>query len=296
MQSELRKKILYLNHVIPRIFAIFTRTTTSLFNFLFMYNLLPNTVFLGKNIVFLPTCHSTNDVASQMLVSQTVADGTIIITSHQTAGRGQRGNSWEAAPAQNLTFSLILKPVFLPAAEQFTLNMAIALAIHTFLADFLPENDLKIKWSNDLYYKDKKLGGILIENSVKKYNLETSVVGIGLNINQSSFGESKAVSLSSLTGDTFNLEELLRDLSEYLEYYYLKARENGRGNLQELYLKNLYRFQEWHKFQTEAGYVFRGKITDIDASGRLCIENPDGTIQAFGFKEVVFLKEDGTVL
>ena len=254
-----------------------------------MYNLLPNTGFIGKNIIYLPTCHSTNDEAARLLAAQHIPEGTIVITSHQTAGRGQRGNSWESQPNLNLTFSLILRPAFLPATEQFTLNMAIALGIHEFLYSKITDNSLKIKWSNDLYYKTMKLGGILIENTVKKYNLETTIAGIGLNINQTGFGENRAISLQTITGAAFDLEFLLIELCESLEKYYLLLQKNGRKRLEARYLEHLYQFNEWHPYQTEEGTAFAGKITGIDESGRLCMDDTAGNKLAFGFKEVVFL-------
>eukprot|EP01137_Pigoraptor_chileana_P015025 Opistho-2@5140 len=107
----------------------------------------------------------------------------VIITDNQTAGRGQRGNVWEASIGENLTFSLILKPNFLKASEQFQLNVAVSLGVLDCLSEYIDE-DLKVKWSNDIYFQNQKMGGILIENTLQGYQIGYSVIGIGLNINQ----------------------------------------------------------------------------------------------------------------
>ena len=178
-----------------------------------MYKIQPNTLFTGKIIKYLPTCHSTNDIAAEMIQSQEVFEGTIIITDHQTTGRGQRGNSWEAAIGQNLTLSLILKPTFLRASDQFQLNVAVSLGVHEFLSQYLPEG-LTIKWSNDIYHYDKKLGGILIENTLQGYNIGYSVIGIGLNINQKQFENIRGTSLRAYL--QLNQEIALTDIFSYI--------------------------------------------------------------------------------
>ena len=126
-----------------------------------------HTVFVGKQLLYLPECSSTNQVAQDLYVQRRIAEGDIVIAGHQTAGRGQRNNAWESAPGKNLTFSLFLVPDFLFASEQFFLNIFISLAIRDFLAEYLPDN-VSIKWPNDLYYAEKKICGILIESNIKK--------------------------------------------------------------------------------------------------------------------------------
>src|SRR5690554_3701783 len=148
-----------------------------------MHKILANTIFLGKNIIHLPECHSTNDVAMQKYRSGEAPEGTIVITDKQTEGRGQRGNQWLTQPNLNLTFSLILTPVFLDASEQFGLNMAVSLGIREALSDYV--QGIIIKWPNDILHEENgKIGGILIENSVTHKGIELAMVGVGLNINQ----------------------------------------------------------------------------------------------------------------
>lgn len=254
-----------------------------------MYKIQPNTLFTGKIIKYLPTCHSTNDIAAEMIQSQEVFEGTIIITNHQTTGRGQRGNSWEAAIGQNLTLSLILKPTFLRASDQFQLNVAVSLGVHEFLSQYLPEG-LTIKWSNDIYHYDKKLGGILIENTLQGYNIGYSVVGIGLNINQTQFGVATASSLSlaANAAQSYDLNTLLAQLAEKIEKYYLQIKQGYYESLKIQYLRVMYRYQEWHYFRKN-GELFLGQIIGIDQTGKLAIETEDEELLYFDFKEVQFV-------
>ena len=254
-----------------------------------MYNIQPNTLFTGKLIKYLPSCHSTNDIAVQMIqLENMVFEGTVIITDNQTAGRGQRGNSWEAISGENLTFSLILKPNFLKASDQFQLNVAISMGVFDFLSEFIDEN-LKVKWSNDIYFSDKKMGGILIENSLQGYQIGHSIIGIGLNINQTKFSNERATSLRNVTQNPlkYDLSELLKKLLENIEINYLKIKNNDYESLKIKYLSNLYRFEEQHYFRRN-GQQFLGQITGIDMTGKLGIET-DGNVIYFDFKEVEFV-------
>ncbi len=254
-----------------------------------MYKIQPNTLFTGKNIKYLPTCHSTNDIAAEMIQSNQAFEGTIVITDHQTAGRGQRGNTWEASVGQNLTFSLILRPSFLKASEQFQLNVAVSLGVHAFLNAFVADG-LKIKWSNDIYHYDKKIGGMLIENTLQGYHIGYSVVGIGLNINQTDFGVPTASSLRNITqqSSAYDLSAMLRALAEQIEKYYLLLKQGQYDRLKHLYLSVLYRYQEWHYFKKN-DTVFLGQIIGIDTYGKLAIETEEAEIQYFDFKEVAFV-------
>jgi len=254
-----------------------------------LYKIQPNTLFTGKIIKYLPTCHSTNDIAAEMIQSQEVFEGTIIVTDHQTAGRGQRGNTWEAALKQNLTFSLILKPSFLRASDQFQLNVAVSLGVHEFLSQYLSEG-LSIKWSNDIYHYDKKLGGILIENTLQGYQIGYSVIGIGLNINQTQFAVPTASSLkvASNSLQPYNLDLLLSGLSEKIEKYYLLLKQGYYESLKMRYLSVMYRYQEWHYFKKN-GELFLGQIIGIDQTGKLAIETEEEDLLYFNFKEVEFV-------
>jgi BirA family biotin operon repressor/biotin-[acetyl-CoA-carboxylase] ligase len=260
-----------------------------------LYNNLPKTQIIGRNLIYLPTCHSTNDIAASFIGDPDIPEGTIFITGNQTEGKGQRGNKWETEPDKNLTFSFILKPDFLKVSRQFNLNIAISLAVYDLLTIYLPEK-VKIKWPNDIFYSsysgiDKKLGGILIQNNIKKDSIQASVAGIGLNVNQISFNYPQAISMSHLTGKTYDLGELFYSLAEKLDQRYLMLKNNREEQLVQEYLRNMYRFKEEASFRTEKR-SFKGKITGIDEYGRLQILSEEG-LYSYNFKEIEFLNRIG---
>lgn len=250
-----------------------------------MYKIPANTLFIGKNLVFVPECHSTNTVALQLSHNPSTAEGTVVITNHQTAGRGQRESMWEAAPRLNLTFSVVLKPGFLPVKDQFLLNIIASLAVH----DFLVERGLEpvsIKWPNDILVHEKKICGILIENQLQGSGFICSVVGIGLNINQTQFSTRSPTSVKLITSSETNLQEALEAVLGYLEARYLQLRQNQLSMLKALYLRRLYWLNEKRSFST-THCVFEGQITSVDEMGRLVVETPDGT-KLFEPKEIRF--------
>ena len=236
-------------------------------------------------------------MAAELLQSPATLEGTVVVAAHQTHGRGQRGNAWQSEPGQNLTFSLILKPGFLPATRQFGLNMAVALAIYDCLEALLP-GGLRIKWPNDIYWKDCKMGGILIENAIQGENLTHSIVGIGLNVNQLDFSGNvrassmKLISQASGNEDGHDLEILLNLLLESLEKRYLQLRGGltagqGFGGLERYYLQSLYGLGQVRRFRSD-GRDFEGVITGIDTTGRLAVRENNKT-RHFSFKEIEFV-------
>ena len=248
--------------------------------------MLPNTLFVGQQLYYLPVCESTNSEAQQLLIKNNATEGCTVLTSEQTNGRGQRGNSWEAEPGKNITLSVILSPVFLPVRQQFYLNMAVSLAVLDLLHEYGVTN-AQVKWPNDLYVKDKKLGGILIENTINSYSLQHSIIGIGLNINQVSFGVDTATSLAAVTRTSINLEGVTCRLLELLEKRYIELRSVRHAKLKYEYLQSLYRYQETHPFIVD-GKRTEGCIAGVDEEGRLGVEL-DGELRFFGFKEIAFV-------
>ncbi len=251
-----------------------------------MYKILANTLFLGKDIHFLPDCHSTNDMALQALRQKEAYEGSIFITDHQTRGKGQRGNSWETKPGENLTFSLVLQPQFLDLSEQFLLNIAVSNAIRQGMQEYIPQ--LQVKWPNDLVVPVVgKIGGILIENLVGSKGWEYAVVGIGLNINQREFSSHQATSLSLVTGSTYPLEELFKLLITQVEQAYIALKKGKIEMLKQEYLRHLYLIDQW-AFYRVGEQVQEGKIIGISESGNLLLEYPSGKQQSFGIKEISF--------
>ncbi|MCJ8164019.1 biotin--[acetyl-CoA-carboxylase] ligase [Pontibacter sp. E15-1] len=247
--------------------------------------MVPHTLFIGQQLYFLPVCESTNSEAQLLLNKNGATEGCTVVAGHQTKGRGQRGNSWEAEPGMNITLSVVLSPSFLAARQQFSLNMAVSLAA----LDLLQEQGMaeaKVKWPNDLFFEDKKLGGILIENTVHGNTLQHSIVGIGLNVNQMQFGYTTATSLRQVLGRPLNVEKLTARLLELLEKRYLELRRGQTDNLRYAYLQALYRYQEVHAFLVGDCEV-QGQIVGVAEDGRLAVA-VENELRYFGFKEISY--------
>ncbi|HEY9049754.1 MAG TPA: biotin--[acetyl-CoA-carboxylase] ligase [Ohtaekwangia sp.] len=253
-----------------------------------MYKIPANTLFIGQNLVFVPECHSTNTLALQLCQQPSTPEGTLVITNNQTAGRGQRGNSWEAAPGTNFTFSLVLKPAFLLLRDQFFLNIVIALAVHDYLLT-KKIADVRIKWPNDIMIAGKKVCGILIENQVQGNRFSNSIAGIGININQEQFGISTATSLYRVTGNRYTLADELEILLQKTEARYIQLRQNQQAKLREDYLNVLYWRGEQHLFEAQE-QSFSGTITGLDDSGKLQVQHADGAVQVYDLKEIRYIQ------
>lgn len=232
-----------------------------------------------------------------MLAKGHATEGAVVVTDEQTRGRGQRGNAWEARPGQNLTFSLVLSPGFLLPRQHFYLNMAVALAVRAAAAEALGNTQgtqVKVKWPNDIFCQDRKIAGILIENTLSGSTMRASVVGIGLNVNQSAFADARAASLHTLTGHTYPLPPLLERLLELLEAHYLMLKEGRTQALAQAYTAHLYQFNEVHTYQdlrTPVPQAFTGAIRAVNEDGSLAVENLDnGSAERFYFKEIKFVQ------
>lgn len=248
-----------------------------------MYKIPANTLFMGKNLVYVPECHSTNTLASELCQRTSTAEGTVVITDNQTNGRGQRGNSWLSDPHKNLTFSLIIRPTFLKPIDQFNLTIAISLALRDYLTHSVL-GTVKIKWPNDILVNEKKVCGILIENTLTSETIQYSVVGIGLNVNQDSFLIEMATSMKAITDRDFSLPEEWSRLCEFLERRYLQLRSGKIAELKDDYLNCLYGKGEPRRFMDATGEM-QGVIEGIDQLGKLLIDSPTG-MKSYDLKEI----------
>lgn len=250
-----------------------------------------STLFVGQNLIKLISVDSTNDYLKNLASnSEPLPEGTVIMAEHQFAGRGQHGNVWYAEPGKNLTFSIFLKPFFIAPEQHFLLNIMVSVALNNVLSKYLRDG-LSIKWPNDIYFGDKKIGGILIENTVMGNKLKHTIIGIGLNINQFSFDtqlQQKAASLSQILQQDVNLPMLLSEICTQIEQLYLKLKSGKGATLQDLYVNKLYRINQIAKY-SHKGEVFEGKIEGISDTGMLRIKPLHGETVEFGFKEVVFV-------
>jgi len=250
----------------------------------------PNTLFVGQAFTDLPQVASTNAHALELLSKSKPAEGTVISTYRQTDGRGQIGSKWESAPDKNLSLSVIFYPEFLPARAQFQLNIATSLAVFDFVKNRLPERPVSIKWPNDIYVGKLKIAGILLQNALINTQIRSSVVGIGININQTTFltNPPNPTSLSLETNQVFKLDEQIPLLCEFLEQRYLQLKAGKIVPLQHEYLRQLYRFAMPANYQRANGESFTGTITGIDEIGRLKLE-VEGKTEVFDLKEIRFL-------
>lgn len=247
-----------------------------------------SSLFVGQNIVKLKEIDSTNNYLKDLLSNcEPLQEGTVIMADTQFAGRGQRGNVWLSEAGKNLTISILLKPAFLAASEQFELNKVISLGVTDCLTKLLGE-DCKVKWPNDIYVRDKKIGGILIENTLKGALLKDSVVGIGLNVNQYSFTDGlKATSVANILQREYHLNQLLSELCYCIEGRYLQLKTNKKDLIYADYMNRLFRFNQLSDFIINHEKV-SARIIDVNTDGKLIISIA-GDIQSFDFKEIAFV-------
>jgi BirA family transcriptional regulator, biotin operon repressor / biotin---[acetyl-CoA-carboxylase] ligase len=252
-----------------------------------LYKSPANTLFVGKNVVFVPECHSTNTLAAQLSQNTHVSEGTVVITRHQTAGRGQRGNTWTVEPGQNLTLSILLKPGFLAIKNQFFLNIITSLAVHDTLVEYFRAADISIKWPNDVLVHGNKICGILIENQLTGTTIQTSIAGIGLNVNQINFELPTATSIALQLKRQFDLQNVFELLLSNIEARYLQLKQQKYAALRGEYLNSLYRRGEMHTFES-SGVTFNGEIVGIDEEGRLAV-NVESEMKYFEVKQIRYL-------
>jgi BirA family biotin operon repressor/biotin-[acetyl-CoA-carboxylase] ligase len=230
---------------------------------------------------------STNKWLKENNKSVDTPSGTVVTTLHQTLGRGQIGTSWQDEAGKNLLFSFILREIHLPPTHQFLLSMSICLAIREYCQTVI-EQDVKIKWPNDILCNGKKVCGILIENSVSS-KWENSIIGIGLNVNQTTFPDMfRAVSFLSETGFKFDLTETLNGLLETLDRNLIRLFSLNHSVIFNEYKGFLFGINEWRYFR-RGNSIFKGCIKGVDVNGQLLVEKEDGTILKPGIKEIEYI-------
>ncbi|NQV01401.1 MAG: biotin--[acetyl-CoA-carboxylase] ligase [Bacteroidia bacterium] len=243
---------------------------------------------IGTIFIDLEEVDSTNLYAERMLKKGPVEEGIVIRASFQTAGKGQGDNRWESAPGQNLTFSIVLHPRFLSPGRQFLINKAISLGVLDFLSDYI--EGATVKWPNDILIGAKKIGGILIQHIVEGEFLETTIVGIGLNINQTKFDHqlTQAASLFQILHQKLRLKEALVLLCNTLEERYSRLRKNETEQLESDFCNLLLGYQEERSYIID-GQIVPGIIHGVDEFGRLLVEHPGNDVKAYAHKEVEYL-------
>jgi BirA family biotin operon repressor/biotin-[acetyl-CoA-carboxylase] ligase len=254
------------------------------------------TLFIGQNSIHLKSIDSTNSYASELLRQSKPPEGSMIYTFEQLNGRGQRGNTWESEPNKNGILSLILYPTFLQAEKQFLLTKITSLAVADLMAELLEilgnSQDIKIKWPNDIYVGNKKIAGILIENTLRENSLQSAIIGIGMNINQVKFTTTTfATSLALLTNKEVHLMQCIDRLCEFMEARYLQLKANKLESIDTEYLHRLYQLNEWKNY-SDRDHTFEGKIIGVSVSGKLQLQLRSDEVKEFDLKEIGFCNTD----
>ena len=228
---------------------------------------------------------STNSLAEKLPLSE-LKDKQVILTWRQTQGRGQATNRWESAPGKNISMTVIFRPERLEAGKQFAVSMVIALGCLDFLSHYV--EGVTVKWPNDVYVGERKISGILIEHRVAGAHIQSSLCGIGVNINQEQFlsDAPNPVSLFQLLGRELPLQEVLEELLECIGTRYEQI--HRYAELENDFLRHMYRSTGIYDFEDERG-IFRASVGGIDEYGQLILKDTDGRERVYAFKEVRYV-------
>ena len=250
-------------------------------------------------MIFIKQTHSTSTLLREQY-TESLPHLYTIRTDFQTAGRGQAGNSWESEDGKNLLFSTILKYDSLLATEQWRISMLVTIALWEVLAMYLPKDKLSIKWPNDIYYGDKKLVGILIENSLLGKYVDYSIAGIGVNVNQTKWWSNapNPISMKEITGEEYKVEKLLDQWIEAVN----KWEKCTTSELSATYIQHIYRRVGWHRYverevslqptaiasaSTEGAFL--AEFVGITQQGELVLRKENKTEQTYHFKQIRFV-------
>ena len=240
-------------------------------------------------LIHISETNSTNSYLQTLCSKQQeVAEFTTVVADFQTSGRGQRGNSWESEPGKNLLFSFVLFPEFLEARRQFLISQVMSLAIKEELDSYT--DDISIKWPNDIYWKNKKICGMLIENDLMGRTIRQSISGIGINVNQEAFHSSapNPVSLQQITGKQYEIFGILRNIMLRVQSYYELLRNDDTEFIANRYEKALFRKEGMHRYKDPDGEFF-ARIVCVEPEGRLILEDETLRKRGYMFKEVEYL-------
>lgn len=245
-----------------------------------------------RMVVRLDETLSTNAELKRLQMEGSLPEGSVVMADFQTAGRGQAGNSWYSAKGKNLLLSFLLYPHSVKAKDQFIISQIVSLALKNVLDGYI--TNVTIKWPNDIYWNDKKIAGILIENSLSGQHIEHTIVGVGLNVNEKEFPSvlPNPVSLCQVVGFDVDRELLLTSLhNEFLILYH----EMERGEIapiEQRYMQSLYRKGGQHWFVDKSG-GFKASIKTVLSSGHLVLTAyPSLEDRVYAFKEIAFDMND----
>lgn len=231
---------------------------------------------------------STLNHLSELCSRQCTPELTTVLADFQTSGRGQRGNSWESERKKNLLFSFVLYPSFLEARNQFLLSQIVSLSVKETLDRYVKH--ISIKWPNDIYWKEKKICGMLIENNLTGTRITQSIAGIGINLNQEVFHSSapNPVSLKQITGSEYNSIDVLARIMERIKEYYLSLQQGETAAIARRYHEALFRNGGMHPFRDSQG-EFIAQIAGVEPDGHLILQDNTDKIRRYVFKEVQYV-------
>ena len=241
---------------------------------------------------------STNDHAFRLLrQGAALEEGTTFYTTRQNCGRGQIGNHWESEPEKNIAFSVVLHPTMVAPRKSWVLSEVVAVATAQVLNRYV--EGCSIKWPNDIYYGERKIAGILIENILSGATLKDCVIGVGINLNQTMWQSDapNPVSVAQIWSEMGKEgwrepEEVMIQVREEILHLYATLKTGDYESINNLYWTMLYRRKGWHPYVDESSQErFMARIADIEPSGRLCLEDTSGQKRCYMFKEVKFATE-----
>ena len=240
---------------------------------------------IGNQIYKVKSVDSTNNYAAKLLKQTKIPFGAVIMSYNQTDGKGQRDTNWESNAGENLLISVVLDMKNIPVSNIFYLSKSMALAVRACVSQ-ITALECMVKWPNDIMVRNQKVAGILIENQWRRQEISSSVVGIGLNVNQTSFSSDiNATSLCNITLDKYDLEEVLEVLCEKMELYYAKFKNGEYSIIDKEYHGFLFNYNVWSSYSIDGG-IFEAKNRGVVETGQLQLELKSGQLQLFELKEI----------
>lgn len=243
-------------------------------------------------MVFVNETDSTNSYIKQV-AADSKGETLVVWTDFQTAGRGCGTNSWESEPGKNLTFSIMVRPQHIAPRDQFILSMAHAVALKRTLSQYI--DDVRVKWPNDIYWRDSKLCGTLIETTLEAQHIKTCIIGTGINVNQQVFRSDapNPVSLCQILGHEMDRETILHRVAELTDELVSQAADGGAEAIRDEYRSALYRRGEIHPYRLPSGEQRMLRLDDVSDDGHLLLFSADSKEHlAFAFKEVQFVLDE----
>ena len=246
-----------------------------------------NSIALPR-LIHLNETDSTNKALALIYENEGLPSGSIVRADFQTAGRGQRGNSWESEAGKNLMFSILFNTSDVPANMPFVISEMSSLSVKYMLDKYIP--GISVKWPNDIYHKDEKIAGILIENTITQGKISQSIIGIGINVNQTIFYSDapNPVSMAQITGFSLNLMTIMEEFRRIFTVQSERIKNKDFDLIHKDYLNCIYRKEGLYKYR-DTDNVFEASIHDIEPSGHLVLKRMDGTLSRYAFKEVSYV-------